>query len=362
VVDALFDPLVEDPDPTSPPSRRRRRRWPWVVLGILVVVLAVIGAAVLWLRSVVSPTTGGPEVAVEIPLGSGHTAIAELLADRGIVKNGQVFRFYLRFTGAEDFQAGSYRFRTHMAMDDAVTVLEAGPALPPAVNVTVPEGLTLDQAAAAIAKRLPRLSAASILAEVSSGGTRSKYQPQGKPLEGLLFPDTYRVEARDDAAALVERMVATFDQVAGSLGYDDAKAKVGLTPYEVVVVASLIEAEAKVDDDRAKIARVIYNRLERGMTLGIDAAFYYVLPPERRGTALRQSDLDRDTPYNTRLHAGLVPTPIMAPGKASLAAALNPEPGPWIFYVLKDERVHAFSDNEAQFQRDVAAARKKGLL
>jgi UPF0755 protein len=157
-------------------------------------------------------------------------------------------------------------------------------------------------------------------------------------------------------------MVSTFEQVAGSVGYDQAEQLTGYSAYEVVIVASLVEAEAKSDEDRSKIARVIYNRLRIGMTLGIDGAFYYTLPLERRGTSLRQSDLDRDTPYNTRLHAGLVPTPIAAPGRASLEAALRPADGPWLYYVLQDARTHAFSTDYQQFLRDKAAAEDKGLI
>jgi len=126
-------------------------------------------------------------------------------------------------------------------------------------------------------------------------------------------------------------------------------------------VASLIEAEAKVDEDRAKISRVIYNRLAEPMSLGIDATVYYALG--RRGGALTESDLAVDSPYNTRRFAGLPPTPIALPGRASLEAAINPEPGPWLYYVLADQSgVHTFSESYDQFLDDVDAAREKGLL
>jgi UPF0755 protein len=128
-------------------------------------------------------------------------------------------------------------------------------------------------------------------------------------------------------------------------------------------VASLVEAEAKIDDDRAKIARVIYNRLEQGIPLGIDATFYYHLGPDRKGTSLRVSDLEEDSPYNTRENAGLVPTPIAAPGRASLEAAMNPEPGDWLYYVLADaEGHHAFTSDYNQFLRDKRAAEQNGLI
>jgi UPF0755 protein len=339
-----------------------QQRWKRVLLIATAGVLVVALAGGLWLRSVVAPATSGDTVALAVPTGAGHAMIAALLDEKGIVTNARVFRAYLKLKGAGGFEAGRYEFRQRMSMGDAQAVLEKGPALPPARNVTIPEGRTVKEMAAIAHAKLARLSADKILTAVEGGQIRSKYQPTGKPLEGLLFPDTYRLEDGDDEADLVRSMVAAFDQTAGGLGYDQAQAKVGHTAYEAVIVASLVEAEAKADEDRAKIARVIYNRLDRGMTLGIDATFYYVLPPERKGRPLRVSDLERDTPYNTRKHPGLVPTPIMAPGKASLEAALNPEPGNWLFYVLKDERVHAFSETDAQFKRDVAAARAKGLL
>jgi UPF0755 protein len=217
-----------------------------------------------------------------------------------------------------------------------------------------------------IVARVPGFDATSFNDEVESGTVRSLYQPQDQPgainkLEGLLFPDTYRIDQNEDEQAVLARMVATLDQTATELGYADAAARVGRQPYEVLVVASLVEAEAKVDEDRGKIARVIYNRLEQGMTLGIDATVYYAL--QRRGGSLTRSDLAVDSPYNTRVNPGLPPTPIGLPGRASLAAAINPEPGPWLYYVLADEQGHhAFSESNAEFQRNVAAAREKGLL
>jgi UPF0755 protein len=215
---------------------------------------------------------------------------------------------------------------------------------------------------AGIVAEVPGFDAAAFTAEVESGAVRSLYQPQGvDSLEGLLFPDTYRVDENEDEQAVLARMVSTLDQIATEMGYADAAAKVGREPYEVLVIASLIEAEAKVDGDRAKISRVIYNRLAQDMTLGIDATVYYAL--QRRGGSLTRSDLDVDSPYNTRKFPGLPPTPIGLPGRASLEAAINPEPGPWLYYVLADEAGnHAFSESYEEFQRNVADARERGLL
>lgn len=356
-----MDDLSEEP----PPVAEERRAPRWVLLSGLVaaVALVALGVGGFWLKTKIDPSGGpGAKVNVDIPLGSSSADIAALLDEKNVITSARVFRLYLKLKGASSFQAGLYRLRENSSMGDALGALDDGPALPPASFLTIPEGKVLAQ----IAKRvgtLPRLREQAFLAAAASGRVRSRYQPADQPsLEGLLFPDTYRVEERETELDVLRTMVSTFDDVAASLGYDQAKARTGYSAYQVIIVASLVEAEAKDDSDRAKIARVIYNRLARRMPLGVDAAFYYTLPLDRRGTPLRRSDLDRAGPYNTRQQPGLVPTPIMAPGKASLEAALNPEPGNWLYYVLKDRRTHAFSSDYQQFLRDKRAAQAKGLL
>jgi UPF0755 protein len=142
------------------------------------------------------------------------------------------------------------------------------------------------------------------------------------------------------------------------LGYGDAIETVGLTPYETLVLASLIEREARVPGDRAKISRVIHNRLLAGWPLGIDATIVYFTGR----TVLRVSDLQSESPYNSRLNVGLPPTPIAVPGRASLEAAIDPVAGQWMFYVLASEDGrHAFSVSAEEFERDKARCADLGL-
>ena len=350
-----IEPEVDEPRPV--------RRWVVVTGLVAAVALVILGIGGFWLKMQIDPSGApGSDVAVDIPQGSSTAQIAAVLEEKNVITSARIFRLYLKVKGGGPFQAGLYRMRENSSMGDVLDILDEGPALPPASFLTVPEGLVIPQIAKRVAK-LPGLTEDAFLAATTSGEVRSKYQPAGQSsLEGMLFPDTYRFEERETEVDVLRRMVSTFDAVAAAVGYDDAEARTGYSAYEVITIASLIETEAKDDSDRAKIARVIYNRLEKGMPLGIDATFYYVLPLDRRGTGLRQSDLNRPGPYNTRQNTGLVPTPIAAPGKASLEAALNPEEGDWLFYVLKDQRTHAFTSDYNQFLRDKRAAQEKGLI
>jgi UPF0755 protein len=363
MADVFFDQDATTAEHASPPPEPPRRLARWLVaLAVLgVVALLAVGAGAVYVRGKMDPSgPRGEEVTFVIERGATTTDVAEQLADEGIISDATLFRVWLRTQGNPSFAAGTYTLRQRSSFGEALAALEAGPALPPAENFTIPEGLTLRQLVEHVGRH-DRFEESTFAALLEGGEFRSKYQPEGKPLEGLLYPDTYRLEESDDEVTLLERMIGVFEQVADSLGYGNAEQTVGVSPYEAIIVASLVEEEAKADEDRAKIARVIYNRLEQGMTLGIDATFYYALP-EREGRGLRQSDLAIDSPYNTRTNAGLIPTPIALPGRASLEAAINPEPGPWLYYVLKDQRTHAFSESYDEFLRNRRFAQENGLI
>jgi UPF0755 protein len=155
-------------------------------------------------------------------------------------------------------------------------------------------------------------------------------------------------------------LVAQLDQVMTELDVASAQERFNLTPYEVLIAASLIEEETKVDEERPMVARVIYNRLSQGIPLGIDATSRY--EAELAGRDRESIDFESDSPYNTRRNAGLPPTPIAAPGRASIEAALNPAEGPWIFYVLEDaEGNHFFTDSNSEFLAAKERCRQAGL-
>lgn len=344
--------------------RFRLTRTRKIVLGAVALVLLLAGAAGVWLfRQIDPPGSPGDPVPIEIGEGSAKSAIADLLADRDVITSSRVFRIYMRVTGAGEFQAGIYssgELRTNMAMGDVVDALESGPEIA-YERLTVPEGLTLDE----IAERVGALedrSAERFLELATSGSIRSSLQPEGvDTLEGLLFPDTYLIAEDENEEEILRRMVSLFEQVTDSTGLVERADAVGLTPYEAVILASLVEAEAKVPEDRELIASVIHNRLDDGMLLQIDATVIYALGEHTERVLFR--DLEVDSPYNTYQNAGLPPTPIAASGEASLEAAVAPADTEFRFYVKTEESgKHAFARTAQEHERNVVDARERGVI
>lgn len=344
-----------------------RARRAVIFLGVVLAAIVLIAGGVgLWVqRQIDPPGSPGDEVLVLIPAGTSTAGIGEILEDEGVIASTFVWRnLYVRLRNIGPFDAGQYKFRLDSAMPDVIDVLEAGPLAPPFINLTVPEGLTVREIVARLAdpeRGVERFSAETIQSLLDSGKVRSKYQPAGqRSMEGFLFPDTYRVEEDDDEAEVLKRIVGQLDDTLDELDVTARARALGLTPYEVVIVASLIEEETKVDGERAKVARVIYNRLSQGIPLGIDATSRY--EAELAGRSRDDIDFTSNSPYNTRRVAGLPPTPIASPGRASIEAALSPVAGPWIFYVLADEAGnHVFTESAAEFERAKAECKRKGL-
>ncbi|CAN5186747.1 endolytic transglycosylase MltG [soil metagenome] len=347
------------------PEASTGRKVMTVVAVLFVGIALVVAASGLWVSRQLNPGGApGSDVEVTVPEGSSTAAIADLLEDDGVIPNATVFRQYVRVKGAGPFQAGQFVFRENSAVWDAVSVLDAGPEAPPFREVTVPEGLTLPEITEKVAADIPGFSLDRLNEVVGSGQVRSRYQPDDVAnLEGFLFPETYRVEEGQDEAALLTQMVAQLDAVGDEVGLAESEERVGLSPYEVLIVASLVQEEARIPEDGPMIARVIYNRLEEDMALGIDATICYQVG--ERPCSLTRSDLEEDSPYNSRLNTGLPPTPIAAPGRSAIEAALNPAEGPWTYYVLDPNAAtpggHFFTDDPAEFARVKEECENAGL-
>jgi UPF0755 protein len=334
------------------------RRGRIVIALVLFAVFAIglPGSAYVYLRAIGVVASGDPRspTTVVIPHGASALEIGHVLESKGVVASAFGFRVATFLQGGGDaIQAGRYRLRRNLSARAALAALTAGPEAPGHVNVTFPEGSWITDFARILARATP-IHRRSFVRTARSGHVRARIQPPSvDTVEGLLWPSTYQVVRNDDARSVVRRLVTEFDRRMSGVDIATPKA-MGYSPYDVVIVASMVEAEARVGEDRPKIAAVIYNRLEADMPLGIDATVAYALG--ERKAALTRPDLHVRSPYNTRIVAGLPPTPIGAPGMASLEAAAHPAGGAWLYYVLADcDGHHAFSKTYEAFLADKAA-------
>jgi UPF0755 protein len=342
----------------------RGRRVLVVLLVVLALLVVAVGAGAIWVqRQIDPPGEPGEPIAIEIPEGSTADDIGKLLAEQGIIESDLVWEWYLRINGGGPFQAGLYELAPNSAIGDVIDALDAGPTPPDERSFTIPEGLTTAEVIARLADPEKGLGfdLATMQQLLDSGQIRSAAQPADQPSnEGILFPETYRVDADADELAVLTLLVQQLDSTMTELDVASAQERFNLTPYEILIVASLIEEETKVAEERPMVARVIYNRLKDGIPLGIDATSRY--EAELAGRDRGDIDFESDSPYNSRRVAGLPPTPIASPGRASIEAALNPADGPWIFYVLEDDSGHHFfTDSNREFIAAKARCREAGL-
>jgi UPF0755 protein len=268
-----------------------------------------------------------------------------------------LFRLYVRVHGAGTVQAGSYALRRDDSYGDVVGALGHGPT---ADRVTIPSGATLADVAARVGQ-LRGHSAAGFLAAANSGQVHSAFAPPGTTsLEGLIQPASYSFKPSTDDLTILGQMVAGFDSQATSSGLAQQAARIKVTPYEALIVASIIEREAKVPADQGRVAQVVYNRLAKGMPLQLDSTVIYALGGHL--TTLTKADFNIASPYNTYRVAGLPPTPIANPSEASLLAAVNPTPGPWLYFVVvAPDGTEAFSTTLAEQNANIALAHQRGL-
>jgi UPF0755 protein len=371
--DEVDETWFDDLEPARP-----NRRWIGLVLACLaiVAVIAVLLTArreLDYVRQLNPPGEPGPPVNFTVTDDDTLQSLADRLQAEGLILDADVFLTYVERNGGIELVPGYYSLRTNDHVGNLMAVLRTPPGRT-FTNVVFPEGFTVAQMAARLADRVPGASAERFLELATTDGEiRSAYQPDGvTSLEGLLFPDTYQVAGDETETSVIERMVGLMERVGRQEGLDDAF----FDPYDVLIVASMIEKEAKLDEDRGKIARVIYNRLFMGMPLQIDATLFYGQDPDIPFSVLRQLD----TPYNTYLNTGLPPTPIANPGRASIRAALNPTPDPspgdpictelpqgepcrYLYYVLIDtDGRHAFAATLEQHERNIEIAREAGVL
>jgi UPF0755 protein len=338
--------------PNRPPAETVRRR------RIAAIVALAIGAIVVWLGLALFQPLGGDgdgRVVVKIPKGAAAGEVGEILERKGVISGGPplvsgstLFRLRLSMAGkGDEIQSGSYVLDSGMSYGAAIDELTAPPSQRP-TPVVIPEGYTRDQIAR-IAKD-SGLKGNYKKATVSSNQLNlGRYGAnRAENLEGFLFPATYELQRRSSVEDLVGRQLEEFRRSFKKVDMDYARSK-NLTPYDVLIIASMIDREVQVPRERKLVAEVIYNRLEIGEPLYIDATIRYATGNYDK--PLTQSELETDSPYNTRLAAGLPPGPIGNPGLDAIEAAADPGRGNNRFFVVKPGTCgeHFFTGSEQEF-------------
>ncbi len=339
----------------SGPSRGRR------LIRTLVLLLVVLGLvyAVIWVRDLL----GGPDdysgrgtgsVVVEVAEGANGQQIADALAEKDVVKSAEAFyQVSLSDSRAQSIQPGFYQLRTQMSAKAALDALVDRKNRVEG-KVTIPEGARIDQIVPLIAKG-SEIGEKDVLAALEKPGSLGLPKSADGNPEGYLFPATYVVEPGSTATDLLRQMVSKAVDVYSAADIESRAQQVGLSGPEIITVASLLEREAQRDEDFAKVARVLYNRLDASMPLQLDSTVQYV--SGREGDVFTTPE-ERDDPsqYNTYKNAGLPPGPIGSPGEKTLEAALKPAQGSWLYFVTVNLETGetVFSDTNAEHNRAVA--------
>lgn len=377
-------------DDTEAAGAVERLRWQtrsikWIaytLLALTTVVILVAGIVGWWYVRQINPA-GDPSDPVPFTVSDGDTlqTVSTRLQEQGFVTDAGVFRWYTNHNGGLELTPGYYELRTSDHMGNLLARLRTPPS-ETFTKVTFPEGFSVQQVAARLDRDMSTMTYADVIAATSDPSLIATLRPPGvTSLEGLLFPDTYQVSNGEPPARVLGRMIGQMERVVNQEDIVTKGGRFDRSPYEILIIASLIEREAKTEADRPKIARVIYNRLNRGIPLAIDASVFY-------GTVAAGGDPagpfipQRETPgpWNTYLNEGLPATPIANPGRASIRAALNPAPNPsvgdplcdavpdgepceYLYYVLADEEGnHAFAATGEQHEANTRAAIAAGVL
>ncbi len=336
------------------------RRHPWRVLAVVVVLagLSFVVGLFLWVRAEADPSGPlGHQVVVTVAAGADEGAVIDILADRGVVGSSLAWRVWSQFHHVPSVQAGTYAFNQNSSFSRVRNVLTAGPNV---FFLTVLPGFTVHEVAERVGQ-VPGFSEKAFEALATSGVVHSPWQPAGvTSLEGLLGTGNYRVVPGETQHDLLVDMVGRFDALADREGLTTGSARLGYTPYQVVTIASIVEKEGVIEKNLGPVARVIYNRLAAGMLLQMNSTVLYA--EGRDGGTVTPTDLAKQTPYNTYLNPGLTPTPICFPSGPSLAAALDPPPGSWLYFVVVEaDGTEAFADTYAEQQANEALAQQRGV-
>ncbi len=335
----------------------------FVKIFFVLAVLAIVAVAGIsyWLYSSLNTPREHEKAAQYIVIEKGSTPnqIIAKLTNEGVLAGGLPLQIYLRTLGdAGKLQAGEYRFPSPITPLQVLKELEKGEDR--TTRLTIPEGFTRFDIAKRIAEQFPQdppVDERAILNLMDDTSLIRDMAPTAKNLEGYMYPSTYNFPRETKPKEIIDTMVNQFKKI-WKPEWNDAARAFARTPHEIVTIASLIETESGVESERPIVASVIYNRLQKNIPLGIDQTAVYIAKMENRwdGT-INRSDLDSNSPYNTRKYGGIPPGPISSVSESAVAAALNPSKTNFIYYVRNvqlNDGSHWFYASAAEFERGKA--------
>jgi UPF0755 protein len=354
----------------------KARRWLFsLVTSLMLTSLVVIGYILFQLQA----PAEGAVVTLNIANGDTPREIAGKLEQQGFVRDARIFWLYLLLNNEGDqFKAGQYTLKIGSDRDELIRTLNGGgEPMIKSVRLTIPEGFTVRQLANRVEQKFA-IPAEQFIEEAegfvmnqslaASTGTASfpwfseipKDEELLYPLEGYLFPDTYEFKENISAAEMIQELLAQTNARLAQLpaGWEQQLQKLGISVHEMLTIASLIEREVVVPEERKIVASVIYNRLNKGMPLQIDATVQYLLPAQK--DRLLYADLEVNSPYNTYRSNGLPPGPIANPGLAAIEAACFPGTSDYFFYVTKKDGTngHLFARTFAEHKQNIAKSKQ----
>ncbi|MEV0588942.1 endolytic transglycosylase MltG [Nonomuraea sp. NPDC050310] len=358
--DLDFDTMLgSEPRGNRRAARRRRKRAGrgrfLAPLLAFIVLAGILGGGgyygYLWVTQAMVPDdytgAGSGEVSVEIKSGQSAAEVAEELVRLGVVKSARAFTNAIESAGkSSSLQPGTYEMRKGMSAANAVAMLDSGKRV--TKKALIKEGLRLTDTISVLAEATGKPKDEFTAAAKNLGDLGLPAYAKG--LEGYAFPATYEFQPKDSASDVLAKMVHRFGEAADKVGLESGAKKLDLTPHQVVIIASIIQAEAGRHEDMPKIARVIYNRLALPMKLQMDSTTMYGL--KKYGTRATHADTQSKSKYNTYYWEGLPIGPIANPGEDALDAALNPAKGSWLYFVATDpnSNVTKFATTEAEFR------------
>ncbi|MGB8002352.1 MAG: endolytic transglycosylase MltG [Anaerobacillus sp.] len=336
-----------------------------ILLLLTITVAAVITGGYFYIKNILEPVDpdSDQKTAVTIPIGSSTSSIGKTLEDKGIIKDGTAFRYYVKYKNESGFQAGDYELSPSMTMDEIIAIMKSGKVMKDAVaTISVPEGIWVEDISARIAKELD-MKQEEVLKKIDD----EKYvkslineywfltddilqEDIRHPLEGYLFPATYDFEEEPTVELVVKDMLDKTDSVLKKYRSELEDSENSI--HEMMTLASIIEEEASSKADRTKISEVFYNRLEKDMILQTDPTVVYARG-EQSGE-ITQDDLDAESPYNTYKQKGLPVGPIANPGESSIVAAIEPADTDDLYFYARPNGETLFSKTNEEHNKKVA--------